>query len=213
MADPAGRPPDVPAVDAAPPHRPDERAPADPGPWHWLTLPNLITALRALLVPVILWLLVAGTPAARWWALGIFVFAAATDTVDGWAARRWATVTSWGELADPIADKILIIGSLASLAAVGELPWWAVIVIVLREVAVTLLRVRLVVRLGLVMPASIWGKWKTVSQVVAVTAFLLPGAPAALRWALLDAAVVLTVLSGVEYGFRAARLARGAGGK
>jgi CDP-diacylglycerol---glycerol-3-phosphate 3-phosphatidyltransferase len=179
---------------------------------HWLNLPNLLTFLRALLVPVILWLLVAdfGGDTARWWAFGIFVFAALTDSVDGWVARRYNGVTRWGQLADPIADKLLIIGSLASLAYVGDLPWWAVNVIVAREVAVTLLRVRLVRKLGLVMPASVWGKVKTVSQVIAVGAFLFPGAPQVFAQRLLYLAVVLTVWSGIEYAFRAGRLARGA---
>jgi CDP-diacylglycerol---glycerol-3-phosphate 3-phosphatidyltransferase len=179
---------------------------------HWLNLPNLLTFLRALLVPVILWLLVADFrgDTARWWAFGIFVFAALTDSVDGWVARRYNGVTRWGQLADPIADKLLIIGSLASLAYVGDLPWWAVNVIVAREVAVTLLRVRLVRKLDLVMPASVWGKVKTVSQVIAVGAFLFPGAPQVFAQRLLDLAVLLTVWSGIEYAFRAGRLARGA---
>ncbi|MCC5947295.1 MAG: CDP-diacylglycerol--glycerol-3-phosphate 3-phosphatidyltransferase [Nitriliruptoraceae bacterium] len=175
---------------------------------HWANLPNLLTFLRALLVPVILWLLVTEDPAGRWWAFGIFVFAAWTDSVDGWVARRYNGVTRWGQLADPIADKLLIIGSLASLAFVGELPWWAVNVIVVREAAVTALRIRLVRRLDLVMPASVWGKVKTVSQVVAVAAFLLPGLQGAIPQRLLDLAVALTVWSGVEYAFRAGRLAR-----
>jgi CDP-diacylglycerol---glycerol-3-phosphate 3-phosphatidyltransferase len=186
---------------------------------HWLNLPNLLTFLRALLVPVILWLLAIDTEAApgsgaisgdaaRWWAFGIFVFAAATDSVDGWVARRWHGVTRWGQLADPIADKLLIIGSLASLALVGELPWWAVNVIVVREAAVTLLRVRLVSHHDLVMPASVWGKAKTASQVIAVAAFLVPGLHTTLRAWLLHAAVLLTVWSGIEYAFRAGRLAR-----
>lgn len=180
---------------------------------HWFNVPNLLTFLRALLVPVILWLLLqeGETDAARWWAFGIFVFAAATDSVDGWVARRWHGVTRWGQFADPLADKLLIIGSLASLALVGELPWWAVNVIVAREVAVTLLRLRLVRRLDLVMPASVWGKVKTVVQVVAVGAFLWPGvALSAIRDPLLMVAVVLTVWSGIDYAFRAGRLARAA---
>ncbi|GGI06590.1 CDP-diacylglycerol--glycerol-3-phosphate 3-phosphatidyltransferase [Egicoccus halophilus] len=176
---------------------------------HWLNVPNLLTFLRALLVPVILWLLAVEGDTARWWAFGVFVFAAATDSIDGWVARRWHGVTRWGELADPIADKLLIIGSLASLALVGELPWWAVNVIVAREVAVTALRVRLVRRLDLVMPASHWGKAKTVSQVVAVAAYLSPGVPANVADPLLGVAVVLTIWSGIEYAFRAGRLARG----
>jgi CDP-diacylglycerol---glycerol-3-phosphate 3-phosphatidyltransferase len=179
---------------------------------HWFNVPNLLTFLRALLVPVILWLLASEGEGdtARWWAFGIFVFAAATDSIDGWVARRWHGVTRWGQLADPIADKLLIIGSLASLAAVGDLPWWAVNVIVVRELGVTLLRVRLVRRAGLVMPASRWGKAKTISQVVAVAAFLFPGSGSVLPQRLLDVAVALTVYSGIEYAFRAGRLARAA---
>ena len=76
---------------------------------HWLNVPNGLTFLRALLVPVILVLLAQDDPASRWWAFGIFVFAAATDSIDGWVARRWHGVTRWGQLADPIADKLLIL--------------------------------------------------------------------------------------------------------
>lgn len=180
--------------------------PADGGPL--LTLPNALTLLRVVLVPVILWLLVAGTPATRWWAFGIFVFAAVTDTVDGWAARRFAAVTRWGQLADPLADKVLVGGSLMSLAAVGRLPWWAVLVIAAREIGISLLRVGLLKRRDVVMPASAWGKGKTLLQVLAVAAFLLPGAPAALRWTLLYAAVALTLLSGLDYAVRGVRLVR-----
>lgn len=175
---------------------------------HWLNVPNALTFLRALLVPVILVLLAQDEPASRWWAFGIFVFAAATDSIDGWVARRWHGVTRWGQLADPIADKLLILGSLASLAAVGELPWWAVIVIVIREVAVTVLRVHLVTRRDLVMPASWWGKLKTISQVWAVGLFLIPGVSMTLRNSVLYAAIAATLLSGTDYAFRAGKLER-----
>jgi CDP-diacylglycerol---glycerol-3-phosphate 3-phosphatidyltransferase len=184
-----------------------EEAAQHPEP-HWFNVPNLLTFLRALLVPVILWLLTLDGDAARWWAFGIFVFAAATDSIDGWVARRWHGVTRWGQLADPIADKLLIVGSLVSLALVGELPWWAVVVIIARELAVTVLRVQLVSRLDLVMPASSWGKAKTVTQILAVGAYLLPLELGMLPALLLGAAVVLTVWSGIEYAFRAGRLAR-----
>lgn len=175
---------------------------------HWLNLPNALTFLRALLVPVILWLLALEARDARWWAFAIFLFAAATDSIDGWVARRFHGVTRWGQLADPIADKLLIIGSLASLAAVGELPWWAVWVILVREVAVTLLRIRMMRRFDIVMPASHWGKSKTISQVVAVAMFLWPQAGAATETAVLYIAITLTVWSGIDYAFRAGRLAR-----
>lgn len=174
----------------------------------WLNIPNAVTFLRVLLVPVILWLLAVDTPEAAWWAFAIFLFAAATDSIDGWVARRMHGVTRWGQLADPIADKLLIIGALASLALVGRLPWWAVAVIAVREVAVTVLRVALVRRLDLDMPASRWGKAKTLSQVIAVAAFLWPTVGETPALVLLYLALVLTLWSGIEYGFRAARLAR-----
>ena len=175
---------------------------------HWFNVPNALTFLRVALVPVILWLLARDEYSSRWWAFGIFVFAAATDSVDGWVARRWHGVTRWGQLADPIADKLLIIGSLLALAVFGELPWWAVIVIVLREVGVTLLRVGLVRRSDLVMPASWWGKSKTISQVVAVAAFLSPEVSDGWESPVLYVALALTLWSGIDYAFRAGRLSR-----
>lgn len=173
-----------------------------------LNAANGLTLLRVFLVPVIAWLVTLDGDTARWWAFGIFVFAALTDSVDGWLARRMLGATRWGQLADPAADKALIIGSLTVLAAIGELPWWAVAVIVVRELAVTVQRTWLV-RRDVVMPASIWGKVKTVSQVVAVTLYLLPPAPGALPQAALWIAVVLTVASGIEYAVRGERRARG----
>lgn len=178
---------------------------------HWFNLPNGLTFLRALLVPVILVFLAKDDPASRWWAFGIFVFAAATDSIDGWVARRYHGVTRWGQLADPIADKLLIVGALASLAAVGDLPWWAVVVIVAREIAVTVLRVVLVQRYELVMPASWWGKTKTITQVVAVSLFLLPSVSGDVAILVLYAAIAITLWSGLDYAFRAGSLAREAG--
>lgn len=178
-----------------------------PGRSMLLNPANALTLLRVALVPVIGWLLLLDGDNARWWAFGIFVFAALTDSVDGWLARRMLGATRWGQLADPAADKALIVGSLAVLAAIGELPWWAVAVIVVREIAVTVQRTWLV-RRDVVMAASVWGKVKTVSQVVAVTLYLLPVAPDALAQASLWIAVVLTVGSGVEYAVRGERRAR-----
>lgn len=172
----------------------------------WLNLANAFTMLRAFLVPVIAVFVFADGNVARWWAFAIFVFAALTDSIDGWVARKLIGVTRWGQLADPIADKALIIGSLGVLAFNGELPWFAVIIIIVREVAVTAMRIVLV-RRGIVLPAGRFGKAKTVSQVVAVTLFLLPAWPQATAdWALL-LAVVLTVASGVDYALRGARRA------
>ncbi|MEX2325134.1 MAG: CDP-diacylglycerol--glycerol-3-phosphate 3-phosphatidyltransferase [Nitriliruptoraceae bacterium] len=174
-----------------------------------MSIPNALTFLRVLLVPVILALLAQGpTGVTRWWAFGVFLFAAATDTIDGWVARKLDGVTAWGQLADPIADKLLIIGSLASLALVGELPWWAVAVIIARELAVTGVRLALIRRHDVVMPASAWGKAKTFSQVVAVALFLPPGMPDGIANSALTIAIFLTVWSGIDYAFRAVALAK-----
>lgn len=173
----------------------------------WVNAANAFTLLRVALVPVIGVLLAADVPGTRWWAFAVFLFAAFTDSIDGWVARRMLGVTRWGQLADPLADKALIVGSLAILAWLGRLPWWAVAVIVVREVAVTGERWWLL-RRGIVMPASAFGKSKTVSQIVAVTLYLLPDAPHTLELAALGVALVLTVLSGLEYALRGRRLAR-----
>lgn len=177
-------------------------------PDRWLNVPNALTAVRIILVPFILVLVVLGTDVARWWAFGLFTFAAVTDQIDGWVARRWYGVTRWGQIADPIADKLLVIGTLATLAWMDALPWWAVIVIIVREVAVTLLRIDLHRKHDLVMPASRWGKAKTISQLWAVGLFLVPGVPSWLAYGLLYVAVAATVVSGIDYAFRAGRLIR-----
>jgi CDP-diacylglycerol---glycerol-3-phosphate 3-phosphatidyltransferase len=174
----------------------------------WWNLANLFKLLRVFLVPVIAVLLLVGGEGARWWAFGIFVFAALTDSIDGWVARRLIGPTRWGQMADPAADKALIVGSLSVLAYQGRLPWEAVIVIVIREVYVTVLRMRLA-RSDLLMPASMFGKAKTVSQVIAVTLYLWPGVPDPLRAWVLTIAVAITVASGLEYVFRGRRLRAG----
>jgi len=183
-------------------------APARPATWK--NPANALTVLRVALVPVIAVLLAVGRePAspARWAAFGVFLLAAASDSVDGWVARRYQGTTRWGQLADPLADKALIVGSLSVLAWRGELPWVAVAMIVVREVAVTLQR-SVLLRRGIVMAASPYGKAKTVSQVLAVTLYLLPGTPRGVAVAALVLAVVLTIASGLEYVARGRRLAR-----
>ena len=179
----------------------------EPSPFN---LANAFTFLRVLLVPVIGVLLAVSADgegqATRWWAFGIFTFAALTDSIDGWVARRLVGVTRWGQLADPLADKLLIIGSLVILAALDELPWWAVALIVAREAAVTWQRADLLRDVDVVMPASVWGKVKTVTQVIAVTLYLLPGVAPEVRFGVLLVAVAATVGSGLEYVGRAQRL-------
>ncbi len=172
-----------------------------------VTLPNVLTALRLVAVPVLVWLLVM--PDARWWAALVFVAASATDLADGVIARRTGQVTVVGKVADPIADKALTGAALIGLSALGQLAWWITVVILVREVGVTLLRMW-VIRHG-VIPASRGGKLKTVAQMTAITMYLVP--ISATAWVIaselvMAVAVVLTVVTGVDYVVRALRLRR-----
>jgi CDP-diacylglycerol---glycerol-3-phosphate 3-phosphatidyltransferase len=176
-----------------------------------LNLPNLLTLLRLLLVPVFAVLLLAddGADAAlRVWAAAVFVVASLTDLADGELARRHNLVTTFGKVADPIADKTLTGVALIGLSWLGELPWWVTIVILAREVAVTLLRFW-VIRYG-VISASRGGKAKTVAQMLAITLYLLPldGPWLVVRAVVMGLAVVLTVVTGLDYAARAIRLRR-----
>ncbi|HSJ43472.1 MAG TPA: CDP-diacylglycerol--glycerol-3-phosphate 3-phosphatidyltransferase [Euzebyales bacterium] len=167
---------------------------------------NVMTALRVLLVPVIIVLLLADTTTTAVWALILFVVASLTDTADGWLARRRGQVTRWGKLADPAADKILVLGVLATLVVTGDVPWWVLAVIALRELAVTVQR-QVLLRRQIVMAASIWGKLKTVSQLIAIAMVIAPFVPDGIATAALYVAVVLTIGSGLDYAVRGARRA------
>ena len=175
----------------------------------WRTLPNLLTLIRLLLVPVLAFLLFAqdGTdPTLRWWATVVFVIAAITDLLDGEVARRSGTVTTVGKVADPIADKAITAVALVGLSALGDLAWWVTVIILARELAVTALRFW-VIRHG-VIPASRGGKVKTVAQIIAIALYLapLPDAIDPLRILAMGIAVVLTVVTGIDYAVRAWRL-------
>lgn len=179
----------------------------------WLTWPNLLTLVRLLLVPVLAVLLFSGDgndPTTRTWATVVFVVAALTDLVDGELARRSGTVTTVGKIADPIADKAITGVALIGLSWLGDLAWWVTFVILVREIGVTVLRFW-VIRHG-VIPASRGGKAKTVAQIIAISLYLAPLPPAfePLRIVAMAVAVVLTVVTGVDYAIRAWRL-RGAG--
>ncbi len=176
-----------------------------------VNLPNALTLGRALAVPAFGAVLVTGGPAAgsRLLASGLFTAACATDVVDGWLARRWDQVTAFGVVVDPIADKALVGTALVALSLLGELPWWATLVVLGREAGVTGLRV-LVLRHGL-LPATRGGKLKCLTQNLAVVLHLLPLPPAAqaIRLPVLVFAVVCTVVTGLDYLGRAVRLRRG----
>ena len=193
-------------------------APAEPSPWN---VPNALTVLRILLVPVFLVLLLADggqDMTMRWWALVVFLLAMATDKIDGDLARKYNLITNFGKIADPIADKSLMAAALIGLAAIAEIPWWVPIIILVRELGITVLRF-FMIRIA-VMPASRGGKIKTVLQTVAIGLFLLlrpvaqiipEGATFALlilAWLIMVAAIVVTVVTGIDYCLQAAKLAK-----
>jgi CDP-diacylglycerol---glycerol-3-phosphate 3-phosphatidyltransferase len=155
--------------------------------------------LRVALVPVFAWLLVFRDPPAPVLASIVFAFAAATDAVDGWLARRLQLVSGLGQFLDPLADKLLVGTALVPLAADGRLPWWAVVVILVREFIIGLgLRIALA-RRGVSLPASRLGKVKTITQIGSI--FLLTILDRGSDWALASVyvAVVITVVSGALY--------------
>jgi len=173
-----------------------------------VNLPNALTMGRLLVVPFFaLLLLVDGTSdGARLVAAALFALACLTDVVDGHLARSRGQVTDFGIMADPIADKALVGTALVGLSLLGALPWWATLVILGREVAVTAMRSGLA-RHGMI-PASRGGKLKALSQNIAVTLYLLPldGLAADLRLPALLVAVAATVLTGLDYARQGLRL-------
>jgi CDP-diacylglycerol--glycerol-3-phosphate 3-phosphatidyltransferase len=178
---------------------------------HIANIANALTLLRLLLVPVFVALLFAAGGAATGWrlaAFAAFTVATVTDYVDGDLARSRGLVTDVGKVADPIADKALTGAALIGLSALGDLPWWVTVVILVREIGITGLRF-FVIRHG-VIPASRGGKLKTFVQNLAIGLYLLPlsGWPASGRWWLLVVALVITVVTGVDYVARAMTLRR-----
>ena len=173
---------------------------------------NVLTATRLVLIPVFAMLVVTSRLDDPTWqaaACLVFCVASATDFVDGWIARRFHLVTSFGKVADPIADKALTGTALVLLSIYGRLPWWVTVLILLREWGITGLRFW-VLRYG-VIPASRGGKLKTALQTAAIAWYLWP-VPAPLDAAgpwLMGAAVVVTVVTGLDYVAQAVRLRRG----
>lgn len=165
-------------------------------PSNW-NLPNVLTSLRILFIPVFAWLVLSER---WWWAFGLFVAFMITDKLDGDIARARGLITDFGKIADPIADKALMITALVTLNIAGPLPVWVTVVIVARELGITVWRMWML-RRGLVVPASKGGKVKTVLQSLAVGLYLCP-LPA---WAdtpvfvVMLLAVAVTVVTGVQY--------------
>lgn len=184
-----------------------DAVPATSSSWN---LPNALTALRLVLVPVFLWLLLVNTTPTRWWALGVFMVAAYTDRLDGQIARKRNLVTNFGKLADPLADKFMTLGAFVALSIITGSPWmWAFTgIVALREIGITLLREGLR-RKGIVVAASSGGKLKTVLQIFMIWFMVIPWASFApdplmhvvnwIIWISAIATLIVTVGSGLQY--------------
>ena len=180
-------------------------------PW----LPNALTILRLVLVPVFVWLMFVDPTSFAWRMAATVAFGVAilTDTLDGRLARRYGLVSDFGKIWDPIADKALTGAAFIGLSILGELPWWVTILILVREWGITWMRVRMLKYA--VMAAAPGGKLKTVLQSIALLMFLpYPIWATAqtlpfwfwLAWLVMGAAVVLTVVTGAQYVLEAMRL-------
>jgi CDP-diacylglycerol--glycerol-3-phosphate 3-phosphatidyltransferase len=168
-----------------------------------------VSISRVLLVPVLVVLVLAETRTASYIAVAVFVAGALTDGLDGYLARRHDMTTRTGQWLDPLSDKLFVAAPVLAMTAIGEFPVWGAAIIVVREIAVSLLRAYLGTR-GASMPASDIAKVKTGAQLVAIVLYLLPlpeGADPG-RFAALVVAVVITVYSGLDYFLRARSLGR-----
>jgi CDP-diacylglycerol---glycerol-3-phosphate 3-phosphatidyltransferase len=187
-----------------------------PSPWN---IANVVTMIRIVMVPFFAWALLAEDGDSVTWRLiatALFVVAALSDKVDGYLARSRGLVTDLGKLLDPIADKLLIGAALILLwIPLGELPWWIPVVILVRELGITFMRMGMLK--SEVMPASRGGKLKTVLQSVAISLFLLPRDGldwlTVIAWIVLIAAFVVTVVTGVEYVYQGWKIRQSARAK
>ena len=173
-----------------------------------LNLPNLLTLLRILLVPVlVVALLSEGGQTVDIVAACVFALASVTDALDGYLARSRSQETSFGKLMDPVADKLLIIASLLALVSLGRVAAWVAMVIVAREFAVTVARMAARSE-GVVIAANWWGKLKTAVQVVTIFLLILIVPSPAWVDVLVYVMVAVTVVSGIDYFFGMRRLLR-----
>ena len=196
------------------PTAPDGAAQSEQAPL--LNVANALTVLRLLLVPVFIWLSLLPGDRAGLAAVVVFVVAAFTDRLDGQLARSWGLVTSFGKIADPIADKALTLSAFVLLSVNQRLWWWVTILIVVRELGITVMRFFMLRRA--VMAASRGGKIKTTLQMVGLVGLLTPWStllPAGLAafltkaaYVVVAAALIVTVVTGLDYVREAMRLSR-----
>ena len=162
-----------------------------------MNLPNKLTLLRIILIPVFMVVLYWGFPGATWVALAIFIIASLTDMLDGKIARKYNLVTDFGKFADPLADKMLVTAAMLWFVETGRFPAWALLIVIAREVAVTALRLIAVER-GRVIAAAWSGKIKTASTMVGICVMFVFPTPV-VDTVVMTVIVLTTLYSGVEY--------------
>jgi CDP-diacylglycerol--glycerol-3-phosphate 3-phosphatidyltransferase len=168
-----------------------------------MNIANKITLFRVILIPVFMTILLSNIPNNMIWALIIFIIASLTDALDGYIARSRNLITNFGKFIDPLADKLLVTSALLIFLEMRIVPSWAVMIIVAREFIVTGLRT-IAVSQGVVIAASMWGKVKTVTQIIAIISILLNNFPFSYLNFSFDIvsfyiAVVITIFSGIDY--------------
>ena len=162
-----------------------------------MNLPNKLTLLRIIMILPFLLVLYLDVPGASYIALAIFILASLTDMLDGKIARKYNLITDFGKFADPLADKMLVTAAMIWFVENGQMPGWALLIVILREFAVSGLRM-VASDKGRVIAAGWSGKVKTASTMVCIVIMFLP-IPAALNWACIAVIVATTIWSGVEY--------------
>jgi nicotinamide-nucleotide amidase len=182
-----------------------------------LGLANTITLIRIVLIPVFLVVLLGRMPNwGPWLAALVFTLLAVTDAVDGYVARARNEVTTFGKFIDPLADKLLVTAALIALVDLGPLPSWIAIVIISRELIVSGLRMVAVAE-GKVIAASVYGKLKTVLQIIAIVGFTVKDSPLVVQYVgvagarafdlladvVMAAAIAMTVVSAIDYFYKA----------
>ncbi|MFZ5943633.1 MAG: CDP-diacylglycerol--glycerol-3-phosphate 3-phosphatidyltransferase [Bacillota bacterium] len=175
-----------------------------------MNLPNTLTILRIILVPIFMLVLLVKIPYGQLFAALIFIIAASTDGLDGYIARKRKQVTNFGKIMDPLADKLLVSAALISLVQLGKISGWVAVIIIGREFAVTGLRSVAAVE-GVVISASKLGKFKTISQIIAIVAilineFVIKIIGLSLGQYFLYLAVFFTLYSGLDYFIKAGKL-------
>jgi CDP-diacylglycerol--glycerol-3-phosphate 3-phosphatidyltransferase len=166
-----------------------------------MNLPNKLTVLRVCLIPVFLILYpyaLIGGSISRYLALAVFIIASLTDALDGYIARSRNLITNFGKLMDPLADKLLVTAALVAMTQTGEMPSWVAIIIISREFLITGFRM-MALEKNIVIAASVWGKAKTISQIIMIILVMLNILPTWFENGLIIIATLLTIVSAVDY--------------